>query len=277
MNLNIIKKIGKNLILLCYLIFLAFPLFWMVSISLKPTSEIRSLVPKLWPENITFQHYINAFTEQRIIESIFNSAKVGILATIGVILISIPAAYALGRYKTKVNKGVIAWVMVSQLFPAILVMIPLFVVLMNIGLIDSHIGLTILYVVWTLPFVLMMLKGYVQGIPIELEEAAAVDGATRSQILFKVVMPLLLPGIAATSIFAFISAWNEFFFALVLLKSPELLTLPVKLARFTGMEGIVRLGPLAAASFVATIPALILFGFLQKWLVSGLTSGAVKY
>ncbi len=274
---NIIGSILRHFLLLLYLLFLAFPLFWMFSISLKPISEIRSLVPTMFPKKIVFQHYINAFQEQQIFESVLNSTKVGLIAAVGVIVIAVPAAYALGRYRTKLNKGVIGWVLVSQLFPAILIIIPLFLILKSLGMIDSHLGLSLLYIVWTLPFVLMMLQGYVQGIPIELEEAAAVDGASRFQIIWRIVLPLLLPGISATALFAFISAWNEFFFALVLIKSPELLTLPVKLARFTGMEGVVRLGPLAAASFIATIPALILFGFLQKWLVSGLTKGAVKY
>jgi len=121
-----------------------------------------------------------------------------------------------------------------------------------------------------------MLQGYIKGIPLELEEAAAIDGATKTQIIFKVIMPLLLPALGATALFSFISAWNEFFFALVLMKSQDLITLPVDLARFTGMEGQARMGPLAAASVLSIIPSLILFGFLQKWFAEGLLTGAVK-
>jgi multiple sugar transport system permease protein len=121
-----------------------------------------------------------------------------------------------------------------------------------------------------------MLQSYVRGIPRDLEEAATVDGASRFQILVGIVAPLLLPGIVVTTLFAFISAWNEFFFALVILQSPDLTTLPLKLAQFVGIEGIVRLGPLAAAALVATAPSLILFTFIQRWLTRGLLSGAVK-
>lgn len=259
-----------------YLIFLTFPFFWMLSVSLRPTAEIKRLEPTFIPETVILQHYTAVFSRPYIMRSILNSVKVGAMATIGVILIAIPGAYALGRYTTRINKYVIGWVLVSQLFPTILIMIALFLVLIRLGLTNSHIGLALVYIVWTLPFVLLMLRSYIKAIPQELEDAAAVDGATRRQTIVAVVAPLLLPGIAATALFAFVSAWNEFFFALVLLRDPELITLPVMLARFVGREGVARLGPLAAASVVATIPALILFGFLQKWLTSGLVSGAVK-
>ncbi len=271
-----IKRIGQYIALFFYLVFLAFPLFWMFFTSLKPTKEMQSLSATILPQNPTFKHFITAFTEQELFQSMLNSTKVGILSTIGVLIIAVPAAYALARYKTKMNKGVIGWVLVSQLFPAILIMVPLFLILRQLGLTNSHLGLALVYMVWTLPFVLMMLYGYIKGIPVELEQAAAIDGATRLQAIRKIVIPLLLPGIVATALFGFISAWNEYFFALVLLRDPDLMTLPINLARFTGYQGAARLGPLAAASFVATIPSLILFGFLQKGLISGLAQGAVK-
>jgi multiple sugar transport system permease protein len=158
----------------------------------------------------------------------------------------------------------------------ILVLIPLYLLLRMIFLTDSLLGLTLVYVVWDLPFVLWMLQGYVRTIPVEIEEAASIDGASRGDLIFRVILPLLLPAIGASVLFAFVSAWNEFFFALVLIKSPNLMTLQVELARFTGMEGQARTGPLAAASVLATVPSVILFGFLQKWFASGLTAGAVK-
>jgi multiple sugar transport system permease protein len=121
-----------------------------------------------------------------------------------------------------------------------------------------------------------MLHGYVKTVPVEIEEAASIDGASRIQVIFRILAPLLLPAIGASALFAFVSAWNEFFFALVLMKSPDLMTLQVELARFTGMEGQARTGPLAAASVLATVPSVILFGFLQKWFSTGLMAGAVK-
>ena len=141
---------------------------------------------------------------------------------------------------------------------------------------NTHAGLVLVYVVWTLPFALWMLQSYVRGIPRDLEEAALVDGASRLTILRTVIVPLLAPGIVVTALFAFVTAWNEFFFALVLLDSPNQATLPLRLAQFVGIEGIVRLGPLAASALVATLPSLVIFAFIQRWLSRGLMAGAVK-
>src|SRR5215207_7508151 len=162
------------------------------------------------------------------------------------------------------------------MFPLILIIIPLFLLLRNLKLTDSHIGLVLVYVVWALPFILFMLYTYVRAIPPDLEEAATVDGASRFQILTGIIAPLLLPGIVVTTLFAFITAWNEFFFALVILENPDLTTLPLRLAQYVGIEGVVRFGPLAAAALLATLPSLLLFVVIQRWLTSGLLSGAVK-
>ncbi len=266
----------KNFLLILFLIFLAFPLVWVLSLSFKSSAEIYSGIPYLLPQSPDFENYKFVLFEQNIFNSMLNSLKVGLISTAGVIIISLPAAYSLVRYRTILNKGILGWILTSQIFPVILIMVPLYMILRNLGLTDSLLGLSIVYIVWTLPFVLWMMQGYIKGIPIELEEAASIDGASKTQIIFKVVMPLLLPAIGASALFAFITAWNEFFFALVLLKNQDLITLPVDLARYTGMEGQARTGPLAAASILATIPSLILFAFLQKWFSEGLLSGAVK-
>ena len=271
-----LSKIIIHGLILLYIIFLLFPLLWVVASSLKSTQEIYSGAPTILPQNISFDHYISVIDGQQVFQSMWNSVIVGIVSTIIVVLISVPSAYAMVRYKSIVNSGILGWILVSQIFPVILVMIPLYVLLRYIGLTDSLVGLTLIYVVWSLPFVLWMMHGYIKSIPIELEEAAVIDGANRSQVIFKILMPLLLPAIGASALFAFISAWNEFFFAFVLMKSPALATLQVELARYTGMEGQARTGPLAAASVIATIPSIILFIFMRKWLTTGLVSGALK-
>ena len=262
--------------LLTFMVFLVFPLIWMVSTSLKTTPEIYSGAVSLIPTTASLEHYRSVFQEQKILSSMANSLYVGIFSTVLTVLIALPGAYALARYSTRWNNVVLGWILGSQIFPVILVLIPLYLLLRMLFLTDSLIGLTLVYVVWDLPFVLWILHGYVRTIPLEIEEAAAIDGASRSQIIFQVIAPLLLPAIGASVLFAFVSAWNEFFFALVLLKSPDLMTLQVELARFTGMEGQARTGPLAAASVLATVPSVMLFGILQKWFSSGLAAGAVK-
>ncbi len=270
---------GKILIhgaIILYLIFLLFPLFWVMTSSLKSTDEIYSGAPTMLPQTVTAIHYTSVLGEQRVLRSMWNSVIVGVVSTIIVIALAVPSAYALVRYKSAANNIMMGWILTSQIFPVILIMIPLYILLRRMGLTDSLTGLTLVYVVWALPFVLWMLHGYIKSIPIELEEAASIDGASRMQVIYLVVMPLLLPAIGASALFAFVSAWNEFFFALVLMKSPELVTLQVELARYTGMEGQARTGPLAAASVIATIPSVVLFGFLRKWFTAGLVSGAMK-
>lgn len=277
MNLKrFFAKSSIHFLIIIYIIFLLFPLVWVVSSSLKSTPEIYSGTPTILPQQITFEHYISVIEGQQVFRTMWNSLIVGIISTILVLLIAVPSAYAMVRYKSIINAGILGWILVSQIFPVILVMIPLYVLLRYIGLTDSLVGLTLIYVVWSLPFVLWMMHGYVKSIPIELEEAAVIDGATRTEVIFKVIMPLLLPAIGASALFSFISAWNEFFFAFVLMKSPTLATLQVELARYTGMEGQARTGPLAAASVIATIPSIILFVFMRKWLTTGLVSGALK-
>jgi multiple sugar transport system permease protein len=270
------SHITTHIGLLSYSLFLIFPLLWMVSTSFKSTSELYSGVVSLIPDKPTLDQYRTALTEGLLLRSIWNSIIVGTVATVATIAVALPSAYALARYKSALNKAVMGWILTTQIFPVILVMIPLYLVLRSLMLTDTLTGLGIVYVVWNLPFVLWMLHGYIKTVPVELEEAALMDGATRRQMIFRVLLPVLLPAIAASAIFAFISIWNEFFFALVLLKTPALGTLPVELARYTGMEGIARTGPLAAASFIATIPSLILFAIMRKWFAGGLLAGSLK-
>jgi multiple sugar transport system permease protein len=261
-----------------YLVFLGFPLLWMLSLSFKGPRELVQLYPSFIPEDFTLENYRLALTDNdlNLPRSAFNSFKIAVLTALLTTMIGLPAAYVLARRKGLITRLGLGWILLSQMFPLILIIIPLFLLLRDLKLTNSHYGLVLVYVVWALPFILWMLQSYVRGIPRDLEEAATVDGATRRQILIGIVAPLLLPGIIVTTLFAFISAWNEFFFALVILQSPELTTLPLKLAQFVGIEGIVRLGPLAAAALLATAPSLILFMFIQRWLTRGLLSGAVK-
>ncbi len=269
-------KAGQYAALFCYMIFLAIPLLWLVSISFKNSRELVALHPSFVPNHATLQNYTDALRDANLVHSGLNSLKVSVITALLTTLVGLPAAYVLARTRGFVSKLGLGYILVSQMFPTILIIIPLFLVLRDLHLTNSHSGLILVYLVWSLPFILWMLQSYIRNIPRDLEEAAAVDGARRIQIVIRVIAPLLAPGVVVTLLFAFISAWNEFFFALVLLQSPGLVTLPVKLAQFVGIEGQIRLGPLAAASLLATLPSLFFFSIMQRWLTSGLLSGAVK-
>ncbi|SDR16758.1 carbohydrate ABC transporter permease [Thermostaphylospora chromogena] len=269
-------RAGQYLALVCYLIFLAFPLVWLVSTALKTPREMASLNPTWIPAEPTLENFAAAFSEQDLTGAALRSLIVAVATAVLTVLISLPAAYAMARYRSVVNRIAIGWVLVSQVFPFILIIIPLFMVLRALNLVSTLAGLVLVHVTFVLPFALWMLQGYVRAVPRELEEAAAVDGASRMRAIAAVVAPLLAPGVVATLLFAFISSWNEFLFALVVLKDPDVATLPLTLVRFTGPEGVVRLGPLAAASLLATLPSLVFFALIQRRLRSGLMAGAVK-
>lgn len=276
MRTSPLVRTGQYAALVVYLAFLALPLLWLLSTALKTPPEIARIDPTVIPLDPTLQNFVDAFREQPILQSMSNSLVVAGTSSLITVVLSVPAAYVMARYRSVVSRAAMVWVLLSQIFPFILVIIPLFLLVRDAGLYDTHLGLVLVYVVWSLPFALWMLRSYVASIPIELEEAAAMDGASRWRTLRSILAPLLAPGIVAAAMFTFVNAWNEFFFALVLIKDPDLATISLTLVKFIGAEGVARLGPLAAASLIATVPSLIFFALIQRRLVSGLLGGAVK-
>ncbi|WP_149202877.1 carbohydrate ABC transporter permease [Actinotalea subterranea] len=274
--MRVLVKPAQYLALAAYIVFLGFPLLWLVSASFKSSAELNSLTVNLIPQDWRWENFSEALERQGLVRSAANSIVVALVSTALVILIALPAAYALARFRGLLRTVGTGWILVSQVFPVILIILPLFLILRTIGLTDSLVGLTLVHATYTLPFALWMLQGYVTAIPTELEEAGAMDGAGRTRVLREIVFPLLMPGIVATAMFSFVSSWNEFFFALVLLQSPDNYTLPITLKMFIGGEGKVALGPLAAGSVLAAIPSIVFFSFMQKKLTGGLLSGAVK-
>ncbi len=259
-----------------FVMFLGFPFLWMFITSFKTPIELLELDQSIIPEGFYIQNYIDILEKRGLIRSAGNSVIVAFASTILTMIVAIPAGYAIARLRSLYANAATGWILFSQVFPLSLVIIPLFLAVRSLGLLDSLAGLVLIYVVANMPFALWMLRGYVANIPVDLEEAAAIDGASMYQILRNIVIPLLTPGIVATSLFTLLNSWNEFFFALVLIQSPEKETLPLTLARFVGSEGQVLLGPLAAGAFLATIPSLVVFGIIQRRISSGLLAGAVK-
>ena len=228
------------------------------------------------PLSPTLENFGDAVQRADLVTAATNSLVVALGTTALVLVLALPAAYALARYRTRLKIVANGWVLVSQVFPVILVVVPLFLILRQFRLVDSLVGLTLVHAVYALPFALWMLQGYIAAVPRDVEEAGVVDGAGRVRVLVSIVAPLLAPGLVATAMFTMISSWNEFFFALVLIQDPAKVTLPLTLARFVGAEGQVQLGALAAGALLATVPSLLFFAAIQRRLVSGLLSGAVK-
>ncbi len=269
-------RAAQYVALFVYVVFLGFPLLWLFSTAFKSPSELTKLTPTVLPTDWTLGNFQVALEQSQLPGALRNSLVVAVATALITTLVALPAAYAIARYRNTVRNVTIGWILTSQVFPFILIVIPVFIVLKNLGLINTLPGLVIVYVVWALPFTLWMLQGYVAAIPRDLEEAASTDGANRLVILRQIIFPLLVPGLVATSMFAFISAWNEFFFALVIIQDPALQTAPLLLARYVGAEGSVNLGPLAATALITTLPSLVIFAIIQRKLVSGMLSGSVK-
>ncbi len=264
------------LALAAYIVFLGFPLLWLLTASFKTPRELNSPTPTFLPQSFDWDNFAQAIQKANLLQSGLNSLIVAVATMVIVTVLALPASYALARFRTRLRGVATGWILLSQVFPVILIIIPLFGIVKSLGLVNTLPGLVLVHVVWTLPFSLWMLQGYVSSIPVDLEEAGAIDGARRLRILRSIVLPLLAPGLVATGLFTFISSYNEFFFALVLIQDPSLTTLPLTLARFIGAEGQVQLGQLAAGTLLSTIPSLVFFALIQRRLTSGLLSGAVK-
>lgn len=256
-------------------IFSLLPFAWMISTSFKNLSETFNTPVNWIPKVFTMESYKNIWTIQNFGVYFKNSAIAASFSTLFSVILAALAGYGFSRFRFKYGKSLMVFVLVSQMFPGILLVIPYFSMTSKMGLINSYTALIIAYTSFSLPFCLWMLKGFFDSIPIQLDEAAMVDGCSRLKTFFHIILPVSLPGIAATVIFAFLQAWNEFLFALVLTTTPKMYTMTVGIANNIGQFRI-QWNDLMAASVVATLPTIILYSFLEKYLVQGLTAGAVK-
>lgn len=251
-----------------------FPLYWTLNTAFKPEGDIIKSPLQYLPKNVTFDNFINAWSDVGFEKYFQNSFVVGLGTVVLTLVLSVLAGYALARYDFKGKNMVMLVLLMTQFIPRSMLIIPLFVMFSNIGLISNPISLILIYSAVQVPFSAILMSGFIAGIPSELEEAAAVDGATRLQAIRQVIFPLLIPGVVATSINVFIYSWNEFLLALMLTNNQSKFTLPVGLSFMLG-EFNINYGALAAGSMIALVPSVILFIFAQKHLVNGM-GGAVK-
>jgi N,N'-diacetylchitobiose transport system permease protein len=265
-----------NAIALVLIVLSAFPVYWMFATSFRGNSEIRSPDPELLPLGGTLDNYRSVFASDNFGSAFANSLKVTALTVVLALVTAFLAAVAVSRFRFRGRVGFLVMILVVQMVPAEALMISMVKVLDGWDLRNSIAGLTIAYLAFVLPFTIWTLRGFVAGVPRELEEAAMVDGSSRLRAFFTITLPLVAPGLVATGIFAFIQAWNEYTFALVIMDRPEKETLPLWLQQFNfGARGT-DWGGVMAGSTLITIPVIVFFLFVHRRIASGITAGAVK-
>jgi len=252
-----------------------YPVLRVITISLRPGDNLLTSSLRIIPKNATFENYIKLFTDEPFLLWVRNSVLVTLTVTIiGVVLASM-AGYAFSRHKFPGRKLGLHSLLITQMFPATMLLLPLYIMISKLGLINSFLGLIIMYSATALPFCVWLMKGYYDTIPHSLEEAANVDGANKFTAFYKIILPLAAPALVIAALFSFMTAWNEYIIAAQVLWYEDMFTIPLGLKSFQG-NMTTEWGLYAAGAIVISIPVVILFLVLSKWLVSGLTLGSVK-
>ena len=274
-SIRLTKKIIKFLLVILFIGMIIFPFYWQVITSLKDPADISKIPTDLWPTRFSLEFYRNVFTHYKFEIYLKNSVIVGTVTMLISILIAVPAAYAFVRIDFKFKKFWKNFLLIANMFPIIAMVSPLFVFFKKYNLINTYAGLIIPSVMITLPLAIWTLIAFISKIPIELEEAASVDGTTRFQSIILILLPLMGPGLFSTAIISFITAWNELMFSLLMVTKNAMRTVPVGISMFSG-QYTVPWGDMSAASIVSTLPIIIVVLIFQKKIVAGLTAGAVK-
>lgn len=252
----------------------AFPIYWMLASSLSAGSQF-AWPPRFFPHPLNVDSYREALRTWPLARWVLNTLAVTIGATVLSLLVSIPAGLSVSRFRTRINRAFGGFVLVTQMIPATLLVVPMFIIFSRIGLLDTLWGLLLADTAFSVPLAVWMIKGFVDGIPVDLEEAAMVDGCSRLAAFARVTVPLAVPGIAAVAVFCFLVTWGEFFFARTLISSDDNWVLSVGLNSFQG-QYVTHWSSMLAAAVLFAVPPLVFFALMQRRLVGGLTGGAVK-
>lgn len=274
------KLFAKRIIFTCIIVValsvFLLPFFWMISTSFKEPDEIFAATPKWLPRRLSFGNYVGVWNRQYFSSYLLNSIIVS-LATTGIsLVVAILCGYGISRFNFKGKAPFSVLLLIVQMFPSILLLIPLYTIMQKARLLDTHASIIIAYTTFAMPFCTWMIKGYFDTIPTSLEEAAVLDGCSRLRILRSIVMPLSAPGIVTVAMFAFILSWQEYLYALTFARTEAMRTLTVGISLMQGQHGSVNWGEIMAGSVIACIPGLVLFTYLEKYIVQGFTMGAVK-
>jgi N,N'-diacetylchitobiose transport system permease protein len=273
------QRLLLNLAALVVFVVSVFPVYWMVQTSFLPNRLIRRPDPLFAPTEPTASNYRRILTQESqfpFLDALRNSLLVTVFTVVAALVLALLAALAVTRFRFRSRRAFVMAILIVQMLPGEAMILSLFRLLDGWALTNTVTGLTMVYVAAVLPFTIWTLRGFVAGVPVELEEAAMIDGCSRTQAFLKVTFPLMAPGLIATGVFAFIQAWNEFVLALVLMNRPENLTLPVWLRSFKQVNSGTDWGAIMAGSTLMTIPVIVFFLFVQGRMTTGLVSGAVK-
>jgi len=271
-TVRILKRVGLYLGLVVVVVAFAFPFYWMVATSIK--TRIDTINPAKWIFSPTLENLTLVFAKRNFLMYLRNSLVTVVSTTLLSLALALPAAYAFARFRFKGKENVAFTVLSLRMLPAMCVVLPYFLLGRFIGILDTSLILIIVYMSFNIPFAIWMLRGFIEDIPIDLEEAAWIDGCTLTRSLFRVIIPLIAPGLAATAIFIVIQSWNEFALALFL-TSFQARTLPTMSTMFLSVTGIVW-GEMASVGVLTTLPVLIFSLVIQKYMIRGLTFGAIK-
>jgi len=273
-TVRFLRALPGYILLAALLVFLLFPFSWTFVTSIKPQKELYGSTVTYWPTEATFDSYRKLFSEYNFIRPMLNSLLVASVTTVISLTVSLLAAYAFSRYRFRGRKFFMTLFLTNNMFPTVLLLIPLFAIMRRAGILYTPSALILSYTTFTIPFSIWLLNGYLDDLPMSLEEAAMVDGANRAQAFLKIILPMLLPCVVATGAYVFMTAWNEYTFA-VMFTNEGNRTIPVALKNFIGQLGV-EWGMITAGGIITIIPVCIMFFFAQKRLVEGLTAGAVK-
>lgn len=273
--LSVSLTVLRFVLLGLFLLFTLFPIYWMFLTSIKPPGEAVKLPLEYWTNHPTFENYAAIFSDSAFITFFKNSFVVAVFSAVITLLLSLLAGYSLSRFRFRGKQMTLMLFLITQMFPVVVMIIPLFVLFSKLNLLNTLIALVITYSIINIPFCTIMIKGFFDRTPEALEEAALIDGCSRFAALFRIVVPVMLPGVVATFAFAFISSWNEFFLSVMFINSEATKTLPVGMSVFVS-QFEVNWSLLSAGTIVAVLPSILLFVLIQKYLISGMTAGAVK-
>lgn len=277
MKSKFLRRICNLLLGTSILIWSLFPIYWLIAMAIRPVEEMRGHIALL-PETLTIEHFVNLFVNKGFGRALINSAEVTLISVCVSLVFGLCSAYVLtrNRFKFKLKKPLNSWILLVRVLPPVAFTIPLYTMFNRIGILNTKIPALLACILINIPFIIWFMITFFQGLPEDMEKSARIDGATEWQLFTKIVLPLVLPGIAAVAMLSFMYAWNEYTYSIIFVQSPNNYTIPLALATLNSDDSLTNFGLVAAGGVVSVLPILVFVLFAQNYLISGLASGAVK-